>query len=286
MTSAFWTAESARQHVLGRLAEAAQEARKVGVRARLVIFDYGDSPVAGGLRALATDLGMLVSVELLERTLPAAALRDKFRLLEKTRGVHGVFLPARLSEAHQSCLDAHPGLAPLLLDQPRDGLSPPLLSFLQLAAVHGWSPEGRRAAVVYSPATARLGGVLAEQLASLRMPVTRVVHPNEMGGALSRSELIWLVHGLPLKLAPLHLSPGAVVVDGGKAFELPPSLSEPQSRLLACRLRGLCSASSALSSLCQLNRLHRLLARAIGPRRARTVASSPRQRGRSAPFGH
>ncbi len=285
MRSAFWTAEAARQHMLTRVSQTAQEAQKVGVRARLVIFDYSENPVAGQLKALASDLGMLVSVEALERSLPATQLRDRFRLIEKSKGVHGVFLPGGLTPAHQDCLEAHPGLSTLLLDRPQDGLSPHLLSFLQLAAVHGWNPEGRRAAVVTSAATARLGAALADQLAALKMPVTRIAHPEEMGGALSRSELIWFVHGLPLKLAPLHLSPSAVVVDGGKAFDLAGSLNEPQSRLLACRLRGLCTSNGGFSTLINLNRVHRLLTRALGPRRPRLATPLNRGRGRSAPPG-
>lgn len=285
MTSAFWTPDVARQHVLGRVSQAAETAHRAGVRPRLVIFDYTDNPVAGQLKAMCSDLGMLVGVEAIERALPAASLRDRFRLVEKSKGVHGIFFPTGLTEAHQTCLEAHPSLAALALDRPQEGLSPHLVSFLQLAALHGWNPEGRRAAVVSCPETARLGGALADQLAALRMPVTRVLHPQEMRGALSRSELVWLVHGLPLRLASLHLSPGAVVVDGGRAFQLPASLSEAQSRLLACRLRGLCSGDGSFSMLVNLNRVHRLLSRALGPRRPRLSPTLAKNRGRSGPSG-
>lgn len=257
-----------------RLGESVSAAQQAGIRPRLVLFDYTDRPVAGQLRTAASELGMLVTVEPIERSLPTGLLRDRFRLLEKSRGVHGIFFPASLSPAHQACLDAHPTLAALTLDQPKEGFSPQVVSFLQLAALQSWDPRGRQAAVVVSEGTLLLGQRLVAELESLEMKVSCLLHPAELSGALSRSSLVWLCHGKPLSVATLHLGPDTVVVDGGRSFDLPASLDQAQTRLLSHRLRGLCPAEGGISSLVNLNRLHRLLQRAIGPRRSRasTVA--------------
>jgi hypothetical protein len=251
----------------------------MGVRPRLVIFDYLDSPVAGQLRAMATELDMIVGVEPFERSLPTANLRDRFRLLEKSKGIHGIFFPPSMTPAHRAGLDAHPTLASLALDKTQEGLSPQVVSFLQLAAVHGWNPEGRSAAVVYSAETLTLGQMLSSELEGLGMRVTRLAHPAELSGTVSRSSLLWLCHGRPLDLARLHLSPDAVVVDSGRALDLGSSISEAQSRLLPHRVSGLCPAEAGLWVLVNLNRIHRLLLRALGPRRPRTLSVAI-QRGR------
>lgn len=276
-----WLAESTRGEVLRRVGEAARAASQAGVRPRLVIFDYLDSPVAGQLRAMATDLDMLVGVEPIARSLPSTALRDRFRLLEKSRGVHGVFFPHSLTSAHRACVEAHPILAGVALDRPQEGFSPQVLSFLQLAAVNGWDPEGRTASVVYAPDTLAIAQALANELQLLRMPTELVPHPEELGGALSRSALVWLCHGRPLRPARLHLGSDTVLVDSGRALEMPSSLDQGAARLLGHRLLGFCPGDQGLSTLVNLNRVHRLLLRAMGPRRPRTLAVTVGQRGRA-----
>lgn len=275
-----WLVESTRGEVLKRVREAARAAQQLGVRPRLVVFDYLDTPVAGQLRAMAADLEMLVGIEPISRSLPSAALRDRFRLLEKSRGVHGVVFPHSLSAAHRACLEAHPVLADLALDKPQQGFSPHLVSFLQLAAVHEWNPEGREAAVVFHPDSHATAESLARELKRLNMRVSLVPHPLELSGALSRSSLVWLCHGRALALPKLHLSPDTVLVDSGRALEMAPSLSQGATRFLAHRLAGLCPGDNGLSTLVNLNRIHRLLLRALGPRRPR-VLSVEQQRGRA-----
>ena len=281
MSSRIWSAESCRQHLLSRVSLAASNARQAGVRPRLVIFDYTDRPVAGQLKAMASELDMLVGVEAIERSLPSSNLRDRFRLLEKSGGVHGIFFPASLTQAHRDCLEAHPTLSGLLLDRAQDSLSPHLIAFLQLAAAHGWDPEGRSASVVFSPNTHQIGRTLANELRGIGMRVTQVVHPEELKGKLSRSSLVWVCHGMALDLSRLHLAPDAVVVDSGTALELSASFTNAQVRLLSQRLRGFCPAEGGLSMLVNLNRVHRLFLRALGPRRSRafpTVAHRRRTR--------
>jgi hypothetical protein len=269
-----WTAENARRHLLHRVTESALAARQAGLRPRLVLFDYTDHPVAGPLRAMASELEMLVTLEPIERSLPSSQLRDRFRLLEKSRGVHGVFLPPSLTPAHQSCLEAHPAVAALALDQAGEGFSPQMVSFLQLAALNGWNPQGRKATVLLSEETRTMAASLVKELQSLDMTVTAVPHQAALSGSLSRSALVWLCHGRPLTPASLHLAPDAVVVDSGRAHDLGASFSLAQSRLLSHRLRGICPAEGGLASLVNLNRLQRLLQRALGPRRSRTASPS------------
>lgn len=276
-----WLAESTRGEVLKRVSEAARAAQQLGARPRLVIFDYLDNPVAGQLRVMAAELDMLVSVEPISRTLPSASLRDRFRLLEKSRGVHGVFFPHSLTPTHRACLEAHPVLEAMALDKPQDGLSPHIVSFLQLAAVHGWNPEGRSASVVFDTQSKACATTLARELERLSMKVQLVAHPDELCGSLSRSALVWLCHGRPLAPARLHLSSDTVLIDSGRALEMSPSLGPGATRLLAHRLAGLCPGDQGLAMLVNLNRIHRLLLRAMGPRRPRSLSLAISQRGRA-----
>jgi hypothetical protein len=275
-----WLADSARQHVLARIGESARAARQAGVRPRLVIFDYLDNPVAGQLRAMGQDLDMLVGLEPIERSLPSASFRDRLRLLEKSKGIHGVFFPVGLTESHRACLESHPMLSELALDRAQEGFSPHLLSFLQLAAVHGWEPENRQATVVYAQETRPVARSLAAELETLGLRVTTLCHPGELGGALARSSLVWLCHGRPLQLSRLHLAGDAVVVDPGRAMELAPCFQQGQARLLAHQLRGFCPSSAGLCALINLNRIQRLLLRALGPRRPRSVSANASRRAR------
>lgn len=279
-----WLAETIREAVLARLSELNAEARRSGIRPRLVIFDYMESPVAGPLRAAATELGFLVSVEAVEMTLPGNALRDRFRLLEKSRGVHGVVFPTVLTPSHRSSLDFHPDLRALDLDATREGFSPQMTGFLQLAAAFGWNPQGRRAAILSDPSHLHLSAGLEMELRKVGMTVS--VHCQSSGSfaqPLSQSDCIWLCHGQPVGLAQLHLSTNAVVIDSGRAFDLPASLTPSQNRLLASRIRGLCPAEGGLSSLVAMHRLQRVLRRALGHtfdtqgrRRSRGVVANSR----------
>lgn len=275
-----WLTETARQHVLAQVSEAAKAAQHVGVRPRLVIFDYTDTPVAGQLRAMAQDLNMLVGVEPFERRLPSASLRDRFRILEKSKGIHGIFFPAAMTDSHRACLEAHPTLRALALDRGQDKLSPQVVSFLQLAAVQRWNPEGREAAVVHAEATRAIARTLALELEGLGMKVRTLLHPQELSGALACTSVVWLCHGRPLSLSRLHLPADAVLIDAGRALEIPASFSAAQARLLPHRVRGFCPADGGFSTLVNLNRIQRLLLRALGPRRPRSASfSAARQLG-------
>lgn len=264
-----WLADSIRGTVLGRLSKFNTEAKSLGLRPRLVIFDYLESPVGGALRSMATDLGMLVGMEPVEKTLPASALRDRFRLLEKSRGIHGVVFPVAMTASHRACLEAHPELRALDLDSPSDGFSPQMTAFLQLAAAYGWDPQGRRACLLVSKSRAHLSHVISTELRRVGMTVeVREEGSSTRSRPLSQSECVWLCHGQPIKLNELHLSANTVVVDSGRAFELPASLSPSQNRMLSCRARGLCPAEGGLATLVVLHRLQRVLRRALGHARA------------------
>jgi hypothetical protein len=276
---ALWSAEAARRHLAGRLAEARAAALQAGVRPRLVIFDYLEQPVAGPLRSIAQDLDLLVGVEPISFTTPGPVLRDRFRLLEKSKGIHGVLFPAGLTLSHRECLEAHPNLGQLALDRRDDSFSPQVLSFLQLAALNRWNPEGRRACILCSRATHTIASGLCSELESLKMTVTMVWEREQIYPALNRSSLLWLCHGQPLGHALTHLASDTVLVDSGRAFDLPSSLSEAQIRLLPHRIRGLCPAGEGLWPLLNLNRVLRLLQRAIGIRRSRSAAAG-HHRGR------
>lgn len=277
-----WLADSIGDRVLSRLRDLNSEVKRSGVRPRLVIFDYLESPVAGTLRTMASDLGVMVGLEPIEQSLPASALRDRFRLLEKSRGVHGVLFPTALSEAHRSCLEAHPELRHLDLDSRREGFSPQATAFLQLAAAFGWDPRGRRTTLLAKPETAFLCAGLAEELAKTGMSVEVVqTTPSLQAPPLGHSDCVWFCHGRQMNLAQLHLGSGTVIVDVGRAFDLAASLTPAQNRHLACRSRGLCPADGGLSALVMLHRLQRVLRRALGPSR---ISESERARGRSSAF--
>ena len=277
-----WLADSIRSLVLKRVMDSAAESRKAGLRPRLVIFDYLESPVGGALRAMASDLGMLVSVEAVERTLPSAALRDRFRLLEKSQGIHGVFFPSGMTPTHRACLEHHPELKGLDLDAPQEGLSPVTTSFLQLAASKGWNPEGKRCIILLSEETFHLSDSLRKELTRAGMLVNRfVLEHGDEAQHLSRCDCLWLCHGLPVQLRKLHLPSNAVVVDCGRAFDLPASLSVEQNRYLAGTLRGLCPADGGLATLTYLHRLSRLIRRAQKASRSGPGAWS---RSRTAPI--
>lgn len=278
MSTRLWSSQTCRRLLLERVNSAAHSARQAGVRPRLVIFDYTDRPVAGQLKAMAGDLDMLIGVEAIERSLPSSNLRDRFRLLEKSPGVHGIFFPSSLTSAHRACLEAHPGLLALALDRGPAQLSPHVASFLQLAAAHDWNPEGRSATVVSSSETAAVAETLAFELSKIKMKVSLVEHPAELSGKLCRSSLVWLYHGRPVHLGRLHLAADSVVVDSGRALELPASLSEAQVRLLRHRVLGVCHGEGGLSVLVNLNRIHRLFQRAMGPRHSRALASMAHRR--------
>ncbi len=260
-----WLADSIRGAVLARLSEFNSEAKRLGVRPRLVIFDYLESPTGSTLRSMATDLGMLVGMEPVEKTLPASSLRDRFRLLEKSRGIHGVVFPVAMTASHRACLGAHPELRALDLDSPQDGFSPQLTAFLQLAATYGWDPQGRRACLLVNKSTTHLSDGISAELKRVGMTVeVREEDSTTRSQPLSQSDCVWLCHGQPIKLNELHLSANTVVVDSGKAFDLPPSLNPSQNRMLSSRARGLCPAEGGLAKLVALHRLQRVLRRALG----------------------
>ncbi len=280
-SSRLWLADSIRSLILSRVMDSATDSRRAGVRPRLVIFDYLEAPVGGPLRAMATELGMIVGVEAVERTLPGAALRDRFRLLEKSQGIHGVVFPCAMSAQHRASLEFHPELKALDLDASREGFSPVLMSFLQLAAAYGWNPEGRRVSLLVSESTAHHGESIKAEMSRVGMNVSLMkLERGEDARHLSQTDCLWLCHGLPVQLHRLHLSASSVVVDCGRAFDLPPSLTASQNRYLAGRVRGLCPADGGLTTLTYLHRIHRLLRRALGSSRS-GVGSWQRQRSTS-----
>lgn len=277
-----WHADLVRPVLTRRLVESVQASQEAGIRPRLVIFDYLDSPVAHQLRYLAQELSIIVGVEAIERFLPSSGLRDRFRLLEKSKGVHGIFFPCQLTPEHRACLAAHPDLGRLDIDQGQNGFSPQVISFLQLAAVHQWNPAQRAAAVLYSEETVDCAKRLGAELLRLEMKVHLVPVSAPSTKRSAGCDLLWLCQETPIELSSLHISRDTVVIDSGRAFELQASLTVAQLRILPYRVRALCPAEGGLAPLVHLNRLHRLMASARPATRGSVSKSHRRTAGRKA----
>ncbi len=263
-----WHADLVRPILLRRLVESVKASQVAGIRPRLVIFDYLDSPVAHQLRYLAQELSIIVGVEAIERYLPSSGLRDRFRLLEKSKGVHGIFFPCQMTAEHRTCLAAHPELGRLNIDQGHNGFSPQVISFLQLAAAHQWNPAQKSVAILYSDETWDCAERLCAELLKLEMRVQLVSVSAASTRNSAGCDLLWLCQETPVELCNLHISRETVVIDSGRAFELRPSLTLAQLRVLPHRVRALCPAEGGLAPLVHLNRLHRLMAAAQPAKRA------------------
>lgn len=260
MASSVWAGSELQEAYLARLLEQARNAKQRGQRPRLALFDFPHRPCFGSLRRLAESLHIHVQIEPLVEESEEEFLA-RLRLLEKTRGLHGVLFPDLMTPARWSLVE-NSRLRDLNLDGDVHNPSPQVLSFIQLSEARSWSTRNRRALILCSPSTRRIGQSLESQLQRLGLRTERF--ENEVPFDLWWYDLVWLASEEPVRFKELHLNPETVLVDSGSAYSLPPALSSIDQRLALTRQSGWCPPVGGLGPLVNLNRLSRLLRVASG----------------------
>lgn len=266
--SSKWPIDQIRNHLSASLGQGSAIAQQIKVRPRLVIFSYQEDNATSKLYKLACELGVIVSLELIKRDLSLAMLRDRFQLLEKSRGIHGLIFPANLTPSHQACLQQHQGLNDLLIDFKSVELSPLVATCMLLLKARSWYPRGRRSVVLSSGSRRESSAKITQDLESLEMACEIVFDGQSSASSLSLADLVWLCCDGPINIIKKHVSPQAIVIDCSSIFSSPSPLSYAQEQVLKHRQLGFFNAYSGLLELVNLYRIQRLYIQALGPKKS------------------